>query len=195
MFAIIVYIKLFLIRIMKKPYLMIHEFKEEYLNLPLSEYILTFDDGLVTPYLYLPELLKLNTPLIFNISTGIICKDKQSHEFITCFDALPKALNNNFENYMTWNQIRYIQKQPNCNISGHSHLHPKLKDIKKLTEKIKLIHNDTQTMLNIFKQELDFTPQTFCFPFNNDDLFYKGILKEYGFKEFLGKERIDINCI
>ena len=33
-----------------KPVLMLHEFKEEFLDLPLENYILTFDDGLYTQY-------------------------------------------------------------------------------------------------------------------------------------------------
>ena len=44
-----------------KKILMIHEFKESFLNLPLEDYILTFDDGLFTQYLFLSELLKINT--------------------------------------------------------------------------------------------------------------------------------------
>ena len=38
-----------------KPILMIHEFKEDFLNLNLEDYILTFDDGLYTQYLFFQE--------------------------------------------------------------------------------------------------------------------------------------------
>ena len=41
-----------------KPVLMIHEFKKEFLDLPLKDYILTFDDGLYTVYKFFNKIKK-----------------------------------------------------------------------------------------------------------------------------------------
>lgn len=179
-----------------KPILMIHEFCKEYLSLPLQNYILTFDDGLYTQYLFLKQLLKLDTPLIFSISSNIICSDKtiQSDEFIKCNNAHLKAFNyNNFENYMTWSQVNEILNSKNCFISGHSSSHIDISKLKSLNEKVLFIKEDTEKMLISFKYNLNFTPDIFCFPYNYNYTIYKAILRfNYNFKYFLGPERINI---
>lgn len=179
---------------MKKPYLMIHEFKEEFFELPLHRYILTFDDGLISPYLYLDKLMKVGTQLIFSISTGIVCEKKQDKDFITAEEARIKAEEDyNYENYLLWDQIKKIRRSRNCMVAGHGHAHVRLKDIKSLTEKVKIIHEDTDRMFQEFWINMNFKPDIFCFPYNYDDKFYKGILKnKYGIKRFLGPERVDI---
>ena len=50
---------------------MIHEFKEEFLNLPLENYTLTFDDGLYTQYKFFNEIKKIKTNKFFFISSNI----------------------------------------------------------------------------------------------------------------------------
>ncbi len=175
---------------------MIHDFKEEYLDLPLQDFVLSFDDGLLTPFIFLKELLLIDTPLIFNISTGLIRRENQpaATESINCFDALIKARAGNFENYMTWENIRVIAGRTKCTIAGHSHNHSHVKNMD-LNEKIEYINNDTGKMMREFCYK-NIKIRTFCFPFNYEDTFYKGILSQtFGFKHFLGGERIDINTI
>ena len=182
-----------------KPILMIHRFKEEHLDLPLEDYTLTFDDGLYTPYLFIDQLLKLNTTKIFNISTGVVCAlyRYQSKKFIRSSDAHKKTNDyNNYANYMTWDQIREINNHTNCFIGGHGHKHSDIRDIKGLKSLIDFINYDTSMMLSTFKSELNYRPDTFCFPYNYEGLFYRLLLKKnYGFKHFLGNDRIDIESL
>ena len=58
-----------------KPILIIHEFEERFFDLPLDQYILTFDDGLYTQYVFLEELKKIKTKKYFFISSGIVCPE------------------------------------------------------------------------------------------------------------------------
>ena len=63
-----------------KPILMIHEFKDTFLNLPLEDYILTFDDGLYTQYKFFNEIKKIKTEKYFFISSGIICPEYENQD-------------------------------------------------------------------------------------------------------------------
>lgn len=172
-----------------KPVLMIHEFKEDFLNLNLEDYILTFDDGLYTQYLFLDELLKIDTDKYFFISSGIVCEEykKQDNSYITCYDAHKKAFNNNFLNYMKWSQIKEIFNKPKCYIGCHSHYH-KLKT----ADCVECIIEDNKLMNNNFLKNINFIPDSFCFPYNYETPLYKEILSKKGFKNFYGLERIDI---
>lgn len=181
-----------------KPVLMIHEFKESFLDLPLEDYILTFDDGLYSQYQYINELQKIPTQKIFFISTGIICPEDQlqSSTPITCSEAHKKAFNGNFEDYMTWDQIRHLHSLPDCTIGAHSHSHTHLDSFKSLSEKSSYITTDTQEMLIDFKLYLQHQPTSFCFPYNmNLHNLYNGLLLGFGFINFYGSERIDIENI
>jgi len=179
-----------------KPVLLIHEFKEVFLNLNLDNYILSFDDGLISQYTFLPEILKIKTPKFFNISTGVVCPSNvnPSFKFISCYDARKKALNGNFENYMTWEMIKFIHNKSNCTIAGHSHSHTNLNIFKTLYDKIEYIKEDSKQMFEKFEKHLNYKPKVFCFPFNDDFKgFYKNILNNnYNINKFLGKERIEI---
>lgn len=179
-----------------KPVLMIHEVDEKIFQLPLSNYILTFDDGLYSQYHYLPKLLEIDTEKIFFISSNIICEEKQSTEIISCVDAHNKAFNNNYENFMTLEQIKEIQKLPKTCIGAHSHSHINLNTFKKLSEKIVHIVKDTEQMIQWFKFNLGFTPTKFCYPYNNDcNGVYTSILRKFKFTEFYGQERIPVETL
>jgi len=183
---------------MNKPILMIHEFKECYWSIPLQDYILSFDDGLYSPFLLLDRLLGLNTPLIFSISTNIICSegDKQSEEVIGSNLAHKKAFNKNFENYLKWSQIKEIEKNSICAISGHGHNHINISSTHGLYMKISLIKADTEEMIKTFMGVLGYIPTTFCFPYNYENVVYRELMKRnYGFTHLLGKDRIDIDNI
>ena len=92
-----------------KPVLMIHSIRPEYFELPLENYILTFDDGLYSQYHY---------------------------------------------------------------------------------------YNKFKEMLEWFHTHLNHLPTAFCFPYNEDVKgMYASLLKPFGFTQFYGKERIDIESL
>jgi len=175
-----------------KPILMIHEFKKEFLDLPLENYTLTFDDGLYTQYLFINELRKIKTDKFFFISSNIVCSEdtNQDETFINSIDAHKKAFNGIYTNYMKWSQIKEIDSYDRCNIGCHSHFHSF-----KTADCVECIILDNRYMLNDFNKHLGKIPDIFCFPFNKETGLYKEILAKKGFNKFYGKERIDINEI
>lgn len=165
---------------------------EDMLNLPLEDYILTFDDGLYSQYKFWPELRALNTVKIFFISTNIVCTGTQSDEYISCRDAHSKAFAGNTENYMTLEQIREMSQDANVIIGGHSHTHTRISEYR-LLQKLQHIKDDTEQMLTWFDQNLGQRPTSFCFPYNdNYGGLYNAILKQYGFQNFYSGERLSI---
>lgn len=169
-----------------KPVLMIHEFAEWMLDLPLEKYILTFDDGLYTQYMYLDELMEIETDKIFFISTGIVASEDtvQSNEFIQCA-AAHEALfaSGDTSHYMKWSQIKELHNRPGCEIGGHSNMHNSVN--------IRNILSDTRLMNNTFKTH-ELYPKSFCFPYNQENEVYRRLLIHNGYEHFYGKDRIDI---
>jgi hypothetical protein len=177
-----------------KPVLMIHECSSKLLDLPLEDYILTFDDGLLSQYAFYKEIRYIPTPKVFFISTGIVCEGQQSLEFPACDLAHVKAFTGNKEDYMTLEQIKELALDPWVTIGGHSHSHTRLSGT--LVDKVKHIEVDTRIMVNWFDNNLGFTPTSFCFPYNEDPSgIYKGLLKKFGFTDFYGSERIPIETL
>jgi hypothetical protein len=60
-----------------KPILMIHEIRDWMFDLPLHNYVLTFDDGLYSQYYFLDKFKTIDTEKIFFISTGILCDENE----------------------------------------------------------------------------------------------------------------------
>jgi peptidoglycan/xylan/chitin deacetylase (PgdA/CDA1 family) len=179
-----------------KPVLMIHEALPEFTQVDLENYVLTFDDGLYSQYAFYNEIKHINTPKIFFVSSGIICSDNQSSEFITCRDAHQKAFNGNYENYMTVEQIKYLLEDPLVTIGAHSHSHTRLSLFKTLAEKVAYIKSDAEKTVAWFEQNLGFSPTKFCFPYNEDlDGLYRGLMTKYGFTDFYGSGRIPIETL
>ena len=179
-----------------KPVLMIHEIREEFFNLPLENYILTFDDGLFSQYYYYPRFKEIPTQKIYFISSGIICNGQQSMEFPPCHIAHEKAFAGNFEDYMTLDQIKELMKDPLVTIGAHSHAHKNMKDIGKVTHRAMHIVEDTKIMIKWFKENLNFKPTSFCYPYNNDiDGIYTQLLRTAGFTDFYGRERTAIESV
>lgn len=179
-----------------KPVLMIHEVSESLFNLPLKDYVLTFDDGLYSQYWYFDRFKSIPTEKIYFISSGIICNSPQSAEFPSCVEAHKKARNGITEDFMTVTQIKELMQDPLVTIGAHSHNHVELSNISKLPNKVAHIRKDTEQMLNWFKDNLEFRPTAFCYPYN-DNLYgiYTGLLKEYGFTSFYGSERIPVETL
>lgn len=57
------------------------------------------------------------------------------------------------------------------------------------------IREDTEKCLQWFYKYLKYTPVDYCFPFNSSSELLITILKEYGFKNFYGSERIPIESL
>ncbi len=182
---------------MNKRVIEIHEINQDIIKkivkLDLKNCILTFDDGLQSQWEFIDDLIALDVPKIFFISTNIVCKnvDNQSREYVHCADAHKKAFMGNKENYMTWSQIKTISKLPNCYIGGHSHNH-RAYSVSPLKDLYKNLIEDTKLMLEEFNKK-HLKIKSFCFPYNEsyDDL-YKIILAKEGIDDFYGRERIKI---
>lgn len=180
---------------MDKKVLEIHQINEDLFNLPLEDYILTFDDGLYTQYKYINELAEINTRKIFFISTWIVCPTPslQDKEYIKC-DAAHEYFfeTGDARNYMTWDQIREISETPNCEIGGHSHFHRDI-EIMEPKNKRSFLNRDTRLMRREFLNELGYVPKSFCFPYNYTEILYNCILQKANFIEFFGEGRLEIN--
>ena len=77
--------------------------------------------------------------------------------------------------YMTWNQIKELEKENTVYIGNHSHAHSYLVDLKN-EEFIK----DIDASSSIFKEKLGYNPIFFSYPFGE----YSALIKEYISKNF-----------
>ena len=77
--------------------------------------------------------------------------------------------------YMTWNQIKEIEKENTVYIGNHSHSHDYLVDLQN-----KEFINDINTSSLIFKEKLGYNPIFFSYPFGE----YSALIKEYILKNF-----------
>lgn len=179
-----------------KPVLMIHDVYEDIFSLPLSDYTLTFDDGLYSQYAYLQRFSAIPTDKIFFISTKFLCDGIQSHKFPKSPIAHQKARVGNYEDFMTPDQVREILATSGCYIGGHGHQHLMLRDIPTKVGVIQAIKTDTEEMLDIFFRDFGLAPTKFCFPYNYDiDGLYPALLRRYGFTSFYGRERISVETL
>jgi len=175
---------------------MIHEIREEMFDLPLEDYILTFDDGLYSQYYYYPRFRDINTEKIYFISSNIVCSGPQSTEFPTCRVAHTKARQGVFEDYMTLAQIKELAKDPLVTIGGHGHNHVDLSETDKLIDRVKIVSNDLRSMMAWFAFHLGRIPDSFCYPYNNDlQGMYRALLIRNGFSKFYGSERVAIESL
>ena len=179
-----------------KPLLMIHEIREWMFDLPLNDYILTFDDGLYSQYYYNDRFKQLTTQRIYYISSGIVSSGRQNLDFPTCVNAHIKARQGNTEDYMTVEQIKELMKDPNVIIGAHSHSHTRLDNFTSLAEKVRYINEDTEQMIQWFETNLGFKPTHFCFPYNEDPHgLYKGLVKKFGITNCVGSGRTPIETL
>lgn len=174
---------------------MIHEVQDKHLELDLSEYdVITFDDGLYSQYFHYKHFLKYNVPLIFFISTNIVCDEDtcQNEEFTNCnISHKEHFLYGVKHDYMKWSQIHEINKEDNCFIGGHSHEHKEVDSNNVRTLYTHIIH-DTMMMMTEFKNQ-GISLDKFCYPYNRQYSMYKTILKDNDITSFYGNERIDID--
>ena len=130
--------------------------------------LITIDDAFSSFYeMAWPFLREENIPFILFVSTEAIGKN----------------------GYMTWEQIKELEKESNVYIGNHSHTHGYLTDFKK-DELIK----DIDTASNIFIEKLGYNPIYFSYPFGEYSDFIKKYISE-NFKFSFGQHSgvIDIN--
>ena len=130
--------------------------------------LLTIDDAFLSFYeVAWPYLKKNKIPFILFISTEPIGKF----------------------GYMSWNQIKEIEKEDFVFIGNHSHSHEYLTDYK-----FKDFKKDIDKSINIFKNKLDYNPIFFSYPFGEYNLEQKNYINEkfdYAFGQHSGV--IDLN--
>jgi len=241
-------------------YLMIHDIRPEYFDLDLDQYRWTFDDGLFSQYYYYPLYKDHPGELTFFIATSFIrpgqARSLFSGEYIPYLK--PKKymyrsfIEQQFDHFMTIEEIQELAAKPNVQIGVHSHLHDviltrthprKRKPLSRwklerfqnspeigrqdlsirskiafqgfhfqdgslerrsISEWEDYIKYDTEHCLKWVADNLGFTPQLYCFPFNEHTEKLILILKSFGLTKFFaarpGKNtpvhgRIDIDSL
>ena len=116
--------------------------------------LITIDDAFTSFYkVAWPYLKKEKIPFILFVSTQTIGKN----------------------GYMTWDQIKELEKESIAYIGNHSHTHKYLVDLKN-----EEFINDINTSTSIFKDKLGYNPIFFSYPFGE----YSAFIKEYISKNF-----------
>jgi len=123
--------------------------------------LLTIDDGYSSFYENAwPILREKKIPFILFISTREVGK----------------------KGYMSWEQIREIDKYEFTEIGNHSHTHDYLIDFTK-----KEVKEDINTSIKVFKKELGKNSDFFSYPFGEFSIELKNIIIDFGFKYALGQ--------
>ncbi len=137
-------------------------FENELKNNKLQRKILlTIDDGFLSFYKNAwPILKKKKIPFLLFVST----------REIGAF------------NYMTWDQIKEISKEPFVEIGNHSHTHEYLAD-----ENNEIIKKDIAKSISIFEKNLGKNSDFFSYPFGEYSNDFKNIIKNFGFKYAFGQ--------
>lgn len=148
-----------------EPDLFLNEFNEPK---DKKKVLITIDDGFKSFYNHAwPYLKKNNIPFILFISTEPVGKN----------------------GYMTWDEIKQIEKSKIGYIGHHSHTHEYLIDMTQAE-----FINDIETSSKIFKQNLGYVPSIFSYPFGEYSLYMKDYISK-NFKIAFGQHSgvIDIN--
>jgi len=129
--------------------------KEFHIPKTEKKILLTIDDAFSSFYEFAwPYLKTENIPFILFVST--------------------KSVGQN--GYMTWGQIKELEKEKEVYIGSHSHAHDYLVD---LTNKNFI--NDINISSSIFKKKLGYNPIFFSYPFGE----YSALIKKYISKNFM----------
>jgi peptidoglycan/xylan/chitin deacetylase (PgdA/CDA1 family) len=137
-------------------------FEEELRNNKTKRKILlTIDDGFSSFYNHAwPILKEKKIPFILFVSTREVGSN----------------------NYMTWNQIKEIERESFVEIGNHSHTHEYLVD-----ENLDVIKNDIEKSMQIFKEMLGKNSIFFSYPFGEYSLEFKNLIKTLGFQYAFGQ--------
>ena len=85
-------------------------------------------------------------------------------------------------NYMSWDEIKEINKENFVEIGNHSHSHEYLVD-----ESEELIKADIKKSIDIFNEKLGKNSEFFSYPFGEYSISFKNIIKSLGFKYAFGQ--------
>jgi peptidoglycan/xylan/chitin deacetylase (PgdA/CDA1 family) len=152
-----------------KPVLMIHTITDAIFNLPLADYLLTFDDGTQDHWQYFKQIQAIPTEKIYFIITNRI----------------------GTEGYLSLEHVKQMSLDPMVTVGGHSHNHVRLNSFDTLAEKLAHIKQDTKQCLSWFEANLGQIPNTFCLPYNEDvDELYSAWLRSKGISKIYAGERI-----
>ena len=138
------------------------KFEEELIkNKKKRKILLTIDDGFLSFYENAwPILKQRKIPFILFVNT------REVGSF----------------NYMSWDEIKEINKESFVEIGNHSHSHEYLVD-----ENSDIIKADIVKSIEIFKKELGKNSNFFSYPFGEYSLDFKKIIKSLGFKYAFGQ--------
>lgn len=113
---------------------------EEHLKFREGKILIAFDDGWLSNYTEIFELMK-GLGLKYNIflTMGEIGKNPD---------------------YLTWDMVREMHKSGLCGFGAHTFTHPDMSVLSKVD-----FHHEVYDADALFKQELGFAPVDFCYPF------------------------------
>ena len=172
--------------------LMVHEVTDEILRIPKSKFssfdLITFDDGLYSQFLNREFFYDLNIPLVYFISSSIICPEyeKQSKEPISCSEAHSLFFEHkNLKHYMKMSQIKMLQLE-GCEIGTHNHSHKHYTDFDDFKENF-------ETSIDYFRS-FGLKISKYCDPYNQDYKLGELYVKSRGY-EYFGSGRIAIEAL
>lgn len=183
---------------------MIHKWHDTYLDLPLDDYILTFDDGLVSQYIAIPSIIKRfpSIEIHYYFSTGIL---RDNDDCITFNDApIAHSLfksNGISSDYISYNELYELSKLSNVQIGlhGHDHIHPNSQTLpdEKLHDKVLRWKSDIMKMKAFYTLNKSlFSTLIYCTPYNEYCDLQIGFLKKYlpGIK-IIGPGRVNVETL
>ena len=173
---------------------MIHEITDEILRIPIHKFkafdILTFDDGLYSQFLNRKFFYDLKIPLVYFISSSIICPENKNQikDTISCakahslvFDKHPDAQ----KYYMKMSQIRTLQFE-GCEIGTHNHSHKHYTDFEDFK-------NNLNASLDYF-DSFGLKISKYCSPYNQNYKLGEMYVKSKGL-EYFGDGRVAVETL
>ena len=133
--------------------LMIHEWKDDYLKLPLDQYILTFDDGLYSQFDGIKKINNVfdNIEIRVYISTNILHRGNESQTWNECQDAHERYFESGITtDFLNYDQLLELSKLDNVEIGIHGHNHLNLDALaknKSLKDQLDIWNDDIKEML------------------------------------------------
>jgi len=195
---------------MKKE-LMIHKWHDEYLNIKLDDYILSFDDGLYSQVLGIKKIISKypQIEIQYFVSTGIIHVGEESQTNNESDVAHQRFFDLGLTtDFVSYDDLRYLSnlQQVQIGFHGHKHIRPSfLKKNLSLIDQLKRWKADAQEMVfgavKFYEARLiDKTrPILYCTPYNELHDLQIAIIRKCFSNYFeqeliiIGPERMDIN--
>lgn len=112
-------------------FLVIHDIREEYFNVELNRYRLTFDDGLFSQYYYFPLFKNHPEKLTYFITTSFIKPGEARRMYAGTPISYLKSkkymyrafTEGKFDHFMNVEEIQIVSQQQNVRVGVHSHFH------------------------------------------------------------------------